>query len=340
MKSNEVFPPQEKFINPFTDEGFKRIFGSEINKEMIILFLNSLLNECITDISFRNVEALGLSRGDRKAVFDIFCETSNHELIIVEVQKNSQKYFSDRVLYYASFAIQQQATYAKEMLERERTARKEMQEKGEGDKPPLKRLRWNYSVNRVYVVCFLNYIMDRRYPDKYHWNVIRMDRDLKEPFSDTLTEVYLEMPKFRLKLSECDTFYKKFLYVLNNIEIMELPLELNEQIFQKLKSLAEIERMTPDERLAYELSLSTERDLYACMETKLEEGIEIGMEKGRAEGRAEGEAKGRAEGEAKGLAEGLLEGVRSVAIRLKQLGMDMASIQQATGLSEVEIQAL
>ena len=108
MKSNEVFPPQEKFINPFTDEGFKRIFGSEINKEMIILFLNSLLNECITDISFRNVEALGLSRGDRKAVFDIFCETSNHELIIVEVQKNSQKYFSDRVLYYASFAIQQQ----------------------------------------------------------------------------------------------------------------------------------------------------------------------------------------------------------------------------------------
>ena len=119
-----------------------------------------------------------------------------------------------------------------------------------------------------------------------------------------------------------------------------LPLELNEQIFQKLKSLAEIERMTPDERLAYELSLSTERDLYACMETKLEEGIEIGMEKGRAEGRAEGEAKGRAEGEAKGLAEGLLEGVRSVAIRLKQLGMDMASIQQATGLSEVEIQAL
>lgn len=167
--------------------------------------------------------------------------------------------------------------------------------------------------------------MDRKHPEKYNWNVVRMDRELKEPFSDTLTEIYLEMPKFTLKLSECDTFYKKFLFVLNNIEIMErLPKELNDQIFQKLKSMVEIERMTPDERLAYELSLSTERDLYACMETKLEEGIEIGMEKGKAEGKVEG----------------LIEGVRSVAIRLKQLGMDLKSIMQATGLSEAEIQSL
>lgn len=316
--NEEFFPPKEKFINPFTDEGFKRIFGNEINKDMIIRFLNSLLNETITDITFRNVEALGICRNDRKAVFDIFCETDKHELIIVEMQKSSQKYFSDRVLYYASFAIQQQATYAKEQLEQELKLLKEEQE-GNSSKP--KRLRWNYAVNCVYVVCFLNYIMDRKYPAKYRWDIIRMDRELKEPFSDTLMEIYLEMPKFNLRLSECDTLYKKFLFVLNNIEIMErLPKELNEQIFQKLKSIVEIERMTPDERLAYELSLSTERDLYACMETKYEEGLEKGIEKGKAEG--------------------LAEGIKSVAIRLKQLGMDLPSITHATGLTEAEIQAL
>lgn len=316
--NEEFFPPKEKFINPFTDEGFKRIFGNEINKDMIIRFLNSLLNETITDITFRNVEALGICRNDRKAVFDIFCETDKHELIIVEMQKSSQKYFSDRVLYYASFAIQQQATYAKEQLEQELKLLKEEQE-GNGSKP--KRLRWNYAVNRVYVVCFLNYIMDRKYPVKYRWDIIRMDRELKEPFSDTLMEIYLEIPKFKLRLSECDTLYKKFLFVLNNIEIMErLPKELNEQIFQKLKSIVEIERMTPDERLAYELSLSTERDLYACMETKYEEGLEKGIEKGKAEG--------------------LAEGIKSVAVRLKRLGMDLPSITHATGLTEAEIQAL
>ncbi|GGK04984.1 Rpn family recombination-promoting nuclease/putative transposase [Parabacteroides faecis] len=316
--NEEFFPPKEKFINPFTDEGFKRIFGNEINKDMIIRFLNSLLNETITDITFRNVEALGICRNDRKAVFDIFCETDKHELIIVEMQKSSQKYFSDRVLYYASFAIQQQATYAKEQLEQELKLLKEEQE-GNSSKP--KRLRWNYAVNRVYVVCFLNYIMDRKHPAKYRWDIIRMDRELKEPFSDTLMEIYLEMPKFNLRLSECDTLYKKFLFALNNIEIMErLPKELNEQIFQKLKSIVEIERMTPDERLAYELSLSTERDLYACMETKYEEGLEKGIEKGKAEG--------------------LAEGIKSVAARLKHLGMDLPSITHATGLTEAEIQAL
>ena len=310
---NEMFfTPKEKFINPFTDEGFKRIFGSEINKDMIIKFLNSLLSETITDITFRNVEALGICRNDRKAVFDIFCETDKHEMIIVEMQKSSQKYFSDRVLYYASFAIQQQATYAKEKMEQELKLLKEEQE-GNGDKTGPKRLRWNYAVNRVYVVCFLNYIMDREHAEKYRWDIVRMDRELKVPFSDTLTEIYLEMPKFNLQLSLCDTLYKKFLFVFNNIEIMErLPKELNEQIFQKLKSIVEIERMTPDERLAYELSLSTERDLYACMETKFEEG----MEKGKA------------------------EGIKSVAIRLKQLGMDLPSIIRATGLSEAEILAL
>lgn len=199
--NEEFFPPKEKFINPFTDEGFKRIFGNEINKDMIIRF------------------------------------------------------------------------------------------------------------------------MDRKHPAKYRWDIIRMDRELKEPFSDTLMEIYLEMPKFNLRLSECDTLYKKFLFVLNNIEIMErLPKELNEQIFQKLKSIVEIERMTPDERLAYELSLSTERDLYACMETKYEEGLEKGIEKGKAEG--------------------LAEGIKSVAVRLKRLGMDLPSITHATGLTEAEIQAL
>lgn len=97
----ELIPLKEKFINPFSDVGFKMIFGSEVSKELIIKFLNSLLNEGITDITFRNVEALGMGRNDRKAIFDIFCETDKHEMIIVEMQKSSQKYFSDRVLYYA-----------------------------------------------------------------------------------------------------------------------------------------------------------------------------------------------------------------------------------------------
>ena len=305
---NEYFPPKEKFINPYTDEGFKRIFGSEINKDMIIRFLNSLLNETITDITFRNVEALGMCRNDRRAVFDIFCETDKHEMIIVEMQKSSQKYFSDRVLYYASFAIQQQSMIVKEKLEKEPDERI--------------RKRWNYHISKVYVVCVLNYIMDPSRPEKYRWDIVRMDRELKIPFSETLNEIYLEMPKFVLPLHECDTLYKKWLYVLNNIEIMErLPEELNNQIFRKLKSIVEVERMTPDQRLEYELSLSVERDLSAALDTSFDDGMEKGIEKGKAEGKVEGKA----------------EEQRLIAANFKKQGINIETIAQCTGLSVEEI---
>ena len=91
-----------KFVNPFSDYGWKKIFGSEVSKDLIISFLNEVIQqEVIVDITFRNVEMLGLKQDQRRAVFDIFCENEKGEIFIVEMQKSRQKYFSDRVLYYA-----------------------------------------------------------------------------------------------------------------------------------------------------------------------------------------------------------------------------------------------
>ena len=163
--------------------------------------------------------------------------------------------------------------------------------------------------------------MDPSRPDKYRWDVVRMDRELKQPFSETLNEIYIEMPKFVLPLSECDTLYKKWLYVLNNIEIMErLPQELNNQIFRKLKSIVEVERMTPDQRLEYELSLSVERDLSAALDTSFEDGMEKGMEKGKEKGKAEEQ--------------------RLIAANLKKQGINVETIAQCTGLSVKEVSGL
>ncbi len=155
--------------------------------------------------------------------------------------------------------------------------------------------------------------------------MVRMDRELKVPFSETLNEVYFEMPKFVLPLSECNSIYLKWLYVLNNIDIMDrLPEELNNQLFRKLKSIVEIERMSANERLEYELSLAVERDMLSALDASREEGLV----KGRAEGLAAGEAKG------------LAEGVRQTAINMKRTGLDVDTIVNCTGLSKEEILAL
>lgn len=143
--------------------------------------------------------------------------------------------------------------------------------------------------------------------------MVRMDRELKVPFSETLNEVYFEMPKFVLPLSECNSIYLKWLYVLNNIDIMDrLPEELNNQLFRKLKSIVEIERMSANERLEYELSLAVERDMLSALDASREEGL----------------AKGRA------------EGLRQTAINMKRTGLDVDTIVNCTGLSKEEILAL
>ena len=104
-----------------------------------------------------------------------------------------------------------------------------------------------------------------------------MDRELKIPFSETLNEIYLELPKFNLNFEECNTCYKKFLYTMNNIDIMgQLSKETiqNDKLLRKLKSAIELQRMSAKERLAYELSIAAGRDLAACMATSFEEGEE------------------------------------------------------------------
>ena len=302
--STSTMPAATPSLAVWVVDAFKRFFGTVSNKELTIGFLNSLLNKDIKDIIFHNVEMQGNNTDSRKAVFDLFCEGSDGELFIVEIQKKRQKYFSDRVLYYASFVIQMQADIESEKF---RLAKEE------------ERRRWNYHINKVYVVCFLDFRLDTRYTDKYRWDVVRMDRELKIPFSETLNEIYLELPKFNLNFEECDTFYKKFLYTMNNIDIMgQLSKETiqNDKLLRKLKSAIELQRMSAKERLAYELSIAAERDLAACMATSFEEGEE------------------------KGIAKGITEGMRKIILNMKQAGMDLATIAKTAGLPEKEVEAL
>ena len=107
MKDNEL---SDRYVNPYTDFGFKKLFGTEMNKDLLISFINSLLSgeEVITDLTYLNTEHLGTSEADRKAVFDVYCENNRGEKILVEMQRGEQRYFKDRSIYYASFPIREQ----------------------------------------------------------------------------------------------------------------------------------------------------------------------------------------------------------------------------------------
>ncbi|MBR6980856.1 MAG: Rpn family recombination-promoting nuclease/putative transposase [Prevotella sp.] len=295
-----------KYINPFTDFGFKRLFGTEMNKELLISFLNSLLHnqEEITDIRYRNTEQLGSGIMDRKAIFDVYCQNTAGEYFIVEMQKAEQDYFKDRSVFYATFPIRDQAQPGS---------------------------NWDFKLKGVYTVGILDFVFpdDEYAPDCMHHEVKLMDVEDKHVFYDKLTFVYLEMPKFNKTEDQLETMMDKWLYVLRNLSrLMERPAALQERVFNRLFEQAEIARFSKNELFDYEESLKVYRDLFNVVNTA--EGK--GYTKGKAEGLEEGIAKGKAEGREEEKVE--------VAKKLLALGTDINIVRQATGLSIDDINNL
>lgn len=233
---------QERYVNFYTDFAFKKLFGTEINKDLLISFLNSLFDgrEVIEDLQYLNVEHLGHAVADRKAVFDVYCENNKGEKFLIEMQKAEQSYFVDRSIYYSTFPIQEQAPKGK----------------------------WNFELKRVYTIGILNFVFDEKDPNYMHHEVKLMDVNKKEVFFDKLTYIYLEMPKFRKGEDELVTVLDKWLYAMKNLEsLLERPKVLQDAVFKKFFEQAEIANFTPEERYDYRESQKDFWDINNVIET-------------------------------------------------------------------------
>ena len=257
---------REKYINPFTDYGFKRLFGEEPNKDLLLDFLNELLKGKegeIKEISYLPNERFPISKGDRKAIFDLYCTNEKGEKFIVELQKTKQKFFKDRTVYYSTFPIQEQAIIGQD---------------------------WDFELKKVYTVAILDFVFDedKDEPEKFRYDVKLTDIDTKTVFYDKLTFVYLEMPKFDKKENELETKFDKWLFVLKNLNKLErIPAELKENIFLKLFKIAEISKLDKVEFRRYQESLNAYRDIKNSVDTAREEGKKEGKMEGKKEGKIE-----------------------------------------------------
>ena len=245
---------KEKYINPLTDFGFKKLFGTEPNKMLLIDFLNQILpDKKIKDLSYSSGEKQGLTELDRKAVFDLYCIGDKGERFIVEMQKAKQNFFKDRSVFYASFPIQEQG----------------------------KKNQWDYQLDPVYSVGILDFIFDDHKNEKELLHIVELKNQRCEVFYDKLKFVYLELPKFKKKEEELETQFDKWLYVFTHLsQLQDRPKKLQDRIFAKLFEAAEIAKFTPKEREAYEESLKYYRDIKNVVDTSREEGLKEGMEKG------------------------------------------------------------
>ena len=258
----------DRYVNFYTDFAFKKLFGTEMNKDLLISFLNALLQgrEVVLDVNYLNTEHLGTQEYDRRAVFDVYCKNDKGEVFLVEMQKGEQQFFKDRSIYYSTFAIREQAP------------------RGE----------WNYELKGVYTIGILNFCFDKEREGNYYHEVKLMDTATKEVFYDKLVFIYLEMPKFTKQENELESLFDKWLYVIRNLAaLMESPRVLQEKVFAHLFEAAEIAKFSRVERYEYEESLKAYRDWFSVMATAELRGEERGKEKGLKEGLEKGRIEER-----------------------------------------------
>ena len=291
-----------RFINPFTDVGFKIVFGQEISKPLLLDFLNTLLEgeEHIVDLSLSDKEQLPDYEDDRTLIYDVLCTTDDGSKIIVEMQNKKQGYFKKRSLYYVARAISRQ---------------------GESGKT------WRYDIKAVYFVAFMNFTLPDL-PD-FRTDVMLMDVKHKNVFSKDIRMTFLQLPLFAKGQNECETYFEKWIYIFKNMYILErMPWAAQNAVFNKLADIAEVSHLTGTKRDEYEKSLKRYRDSLDIFETAREDGHE------------EGRAEGRAEGLAEGIAEGERNAMLATARNMKSDGMPIDIIVKYTHLSPSEIAEL
>ena len=294
-----------KYIDIFTDFGFKKIFGEEANKDFLIDFLNALLPEAhIKDLTFKNTEQLSVTPDERKAVYDIYCENDKGEQFIVELQKAKQDYFMERTIYYSTFPISRQAL--------------------KGD--------WDYNLKAVFCIGILDFkFSNNNYLDTneeergevVHKHTIKNQHNRQ--VYDKLTYIYLEMPNFKKEEHELKTRLDKWLFFIKNLETFIVIPEIfkNDVVFKEAIQKAELSKMSEEALSTYYSGLKEYRDTISKIKTAKREGIEEG--EANKEKYADEKAK---------------EKQLEMAKKCLQRGMSITDIVDLTGLTEGEIRGI
>jgi len=263
-----------KYINPFTDFGFKKIFGEEASKPLLLDFLNALLppEHHVVDLTFKNSEQLGQTEADRKAIYDIYCDTDKGEKFIVELQKAKQNYFKERTIYYSTFPIKEQA------------------EKGE----------WNFNLKAVYCIGILDFTFDdyESEPEKSEVvHTIKLKNKHGKTFYDKLTYIYLEMPNINLKEDNLVTRLDQWLYFIKHLEdFQSIPTIFKDEVFTQAFEKAEIARFGQVDIESYEMNLTIYRDYKNTVDTAFDEGKMEGKLEGKMEEKLDVARKMKAKG--------------------------------------------
>ena len=306
-----------KFLDPKNDVAFRRIFGSEKNKDILIHFLNDMLvfkeRQPIVEVTFLKTIQDPEIACKKTSIVDILCRDEAGHTYVIEMQVAKSKGFEKRAQYYAAKA------YISQM--------------DRGDSK-------YYNLKEVIFLAIADFVM---FPDKeeYKSDHVILDKTTHEHDLKDFSFTFLELGKFNKSKDDLQTMIEKWSYYFKHAdETSEKDLlDIFEQDTVIRKAYEELNRFSwnEEELQAYDQEIKRERDNEAVMDEKIYQAELKGLEKGKEEGIQEGMEKGKAEGIQEGIEKGKEEGVQkasyTIAVNLLNLGLTLDKVSEATGLS-------
>ena len=162
------------------------------------------------------------------------------------MQNREQPYFKDRALFYLSRAITQQA----------------------------KRGVWNFQLDAVYGVFFMNFVMDKDMPSKIRTDIVLSDRDTGKLFSNKFRQIFIELPNFNKEEDECENDFERWIYILKHMDTLDrMPFKARKAVFERLEKLASKANMTQEERAQYEEEWKVYNDYFNTLDFAEQKGV-------------------------------------------------------------------
>ena len=301
-----------RFLDIKTDYAFKKVFGSNESKDILLSFLNSTLElkYKIIDLTIEDPYNVPKLQGMKDTAVDVKATLSDNSKVIIEMQVLNHDGFESRILY--------------------NTAKNYANQLDKGDK---------YSL--LNPVIALNIIDFKLFEFEKYKSIFKLfEKDEFTSYKDDIQLIFVELPKFNKTIEECTNIEDKWIYFIKNAnDLKVIPKDIDANL-QQAFNIANKASLTKEEA---ELQGKREEFLYIqknSIEKAQRDAMEKGHEEGHKEGKEEGREEGREEGKEEGREQGKDERSIEIAKSLKASGVETTIIMVTTGLSKEEIERL
>ncbi|WP_395462915.1 Rpn family recombination-promoting nuclease/putative transposase [Wolbachia endosymbiont of Cantharis cryptica] len=300
-----------KFLDPKLDLTFKKIFGTEKNKNILIHFLNDILGfteiNIIQEVEFLSTIMDPEIASDKQSIVDVLCRDSSGARYVIEMQLARDKGFEKRAQLYAAKAYSRQADKSGKYID----------------------------LKKIFFIAISNCNLFPEELDYISSHTIR-DEKTNGHYLKDFQFIFIELPKFpKSREEQLESIVDRWLFFFKYAD------ETTDEDLRKIaekspiikQAYDELDRFNWNEKdlVAYEERIMDLRKEEAILEYRLDLAKEKGREEGMKEGMAKGMEEGREEGERKAkiaAAKNLLKAGISIDIIVETIGLSVDEIKK------------